>query len=136
MPIAYLLAYYSKIPETLEELHYLVQKIAIIIIYDTEKKVICARAQSLSTTPCFSIVGGVETFPQYRKQGLSTYICAKLTEFLRKESREISLSTDLENLPARKTYEKLGYIPSGKSIYFDKNTKMIELSTHFGERDY
>ncbi|MCH8906287.1 MAG: hypothetical protein IH840_04280 [Candidatus Heimdallarchaeota archaeon] len=76
----------------------------------------------------------VKVISKFRNQGLGYKISHEMTKYLQTISATITLETDLGNFPARKIYEKIGYIEVGYSIFVDTGIGVIDRI--LGERDY
>lgn len=109
------------------------QKNTHFIILNNEKQII-AGARSNAQTKQISVIGGVKVISKFRNQGLGYKISYEMTKYLQTISATVALETDLGNFPARKIYEKIGYIEVGYSMFVDTGIGVIDRI--LGERDY
>ncbi|WP_306205633.1 GNAT family N-acetyltransferase [Actinoplanes sp. RD1] len=75
---------------------------------DEAGRLLAVAADAWSTSTVASI-GGVATRTDMRGRGLARRVCGALTAQLSAGRRTVSLLVDLENVPALRTYERLGY---------------------------
>lgn len=59
-------------------------------------------------------IGGVYTFPEFRKRGYGAGIVRDLAARIRLQGKVPTLQVDVENTPALQLYEKAGWRPMGK----------------------
>jgi GNAT superfamily N-acetyltransferase len=68
------------------------------------------------------IVGPVGVFPEYRKRGIATALVMSACDALRSEGyRYAYLGTHVDNLPARRIYEKIGFNPAFNTVIFERS---------------
>ena len=68
------------------------------------------------------IVGPVGVFPEYRRRGIATALVLSACDALRSEGyRYAYLSTNVDNLPARRVYEETGFKPVFNTVLFERS---------------
>jgi ribosomal protein S18 acetylase RimI-like enzyme len=68
------------------------------------------------------IVGPVGVFPEYRRRGIATALVLSACDALRSEGyRYAYLGTHVDNLPARRVYERIGFKPVFNTIRFERS---------------
>lgn len=66
------------------------------------------------------IVGPVGVFPEYRRRGIATALVLSACDALRSEGyRYAYLNTHVDNLPARRMYERIGFKPLFNTVEFE-----------------
>lgn len=120
--------------QTVDQILKMVRSKVHFLMYATNKKQAVAGVRANTTSPELSIIGGVLTIPSYRKKGIASSLCDKLTQFLVHESKAVYLETDVENFPAQMIYGKLGFRKCGESAFLEKKSNII--SEIIGTRDY
>ena len=66
------------------------------------------------------IVGPVGVFPEYRRRGIATALVLSACDALRSEGyRYAYLSTNVDNRPARRMYEGIGFKPIFNTVEFE-----------------
>ena len=73
--------------------------------------IICANDLILPTTV---EIGGVFTFPEYRKQGFVAELVNDLACRIRQMNKTPLLQVDIENTPALAMYQKMNWIELGR----------------------
>ena len=96
--------------------------------------VIVAGARSNEEFENYAVVGGVHTMIDQRHQKLGFTVCYHLIEQLKTNFDHIYLETDVDNFPAIKIYEKLGFVKIGSSAFYERGVDMI--SGIIGDRNY
>jgi GNAT superfamily N-acetyltransferase len=67
------------------------------------------------------IVGPVGVFPEYRRRGIATALVLSAFDVLRSEGyRYAYLGTHVDNLPARRVYEGIGFKPVFHTVKFER----------------
>jgi GNAT superfamily N-acetyltransferase len=102
------------------------------VIFEDDQIIAASRANQFS--PEISIIGGVYTELDHRKKGHGMEVSLAITQFLADHSETVALETDLGNFPAQRIYESIGFIPVGKSGFFELSVDVI--GNIIGERDY
>lgn len=72
-----------------------------------------AKANTNATAYSCRQIGGVYVKPEFRGQGIGSYVVASLVEQIQKQGFTVSLFVKKRNIPALRVYEKLGFIPIG-----------------------
>jgi RimJ/RimL family protein N-acetyltransferase len=83
-----------------------------------------AYAGSFIQLPQIWMIGGVCTHPDHRNKGYSTLATSAVTEEALKNAEAAALFVRVDNYPAIKVYEKIGYRKIGKKLWVDVGTGM------------
>ncbi len=79
-----------------------------------------AGSFALKSDETRGIVGPVGVFPEYRRRGIATALVFSACDVLRSEGyRYAYLSTHVDNLPARRMYEGMGFKPLFNTVEFE-----------------
>jgi len=76
----------------------------------------------------------VKTLLPYRHQKVGITICYIFFNWLTSQHKQIVLETDVDNFPARRIYEGLGFKQTGHSLFIDNQSGV--LGEIIGDRDY
>ena len=123
---------FNEYPDTPEEIQARIRKNPHALGYVNEIPVGCARTNEL--TDNVAVIGGVKTLLSYRHQKVGITICYTFFQWLISQNKQIVLETDVDNFPARRIYEGLGFSQTGHSIFIDNHSRvLVEI---IGDRDY
>ena len=84
-----------------------------IFVYEHDKQITAVAKFDLEL-PSLIEIGGVYTFPEFRKQGYGAKIVSDLASRIRSTGRIPTLQVDEQNAPALRLYEHAGWKPMGK----------------------
>ncbi|MGN6368340.1 MAG: GNAT family N-acetyltransferase [Phycisphaerae bacterium] len=84
-----------------------------VFVYEHEKQVVAVAKFDLEL-PRLIEIGGVFTFPEFRKKGFGGRIVADLAGRIRAAGKTPTLQVDDQNGPALKLYEGMGWRPMGR----------------------
>jgi len=92
-------------------------------------------ARANEVTAGHAVVGGVKAFKEFRSKGVGTAVSSALVSLLVEMELKVFLETDEHNFPAKRIYEKLGFVEVGSSHFMDIGTTVIK-DAIIGDRDY
>jgi predicted GNAT family acetyltransferase len=84
-----------------------------VFVYERGKQIVALAKLDLELQSLMEI-GGVYTFPEFRKQGFGAGIVRDIAARIRQLGKVPTLQVDEQNLPALQLYEKAGWRPMGK----------------------
>jgi predicted GNAT family acetyltransferase len=84
-----------------------------VFVYEVDKQIVAVAKLDLDLASLVEI-GGVYTFPEFRKRGYGAGIVRDLATRIRHLGKTPTLQVDVENVPALQLYEKAGWEPKGK----------------------
>ncbi|MHA1746618.1 MAG: GNAT family N-acetyltransferase [Promethearchaeota archaeon] len=119
-------------PDTPDEIQARIRKNPHTLGYINEIPVGSARTNEI--TDRVAVIGGVKTLLSYRHQKVGVTICYTFFQWLISQNKQIVLETDVNNFPARRIYEGLGFSQTGYSIFIDNHSGV--LAEIIGDRDY
>ncbi|MCK5674340.1 MAG: GNAT family N-acetyltransferase, partial [Spirochaetales bacterium] len=79
------------------------------VFYALFEKKIIAKVNTNGQGFAYNQIGGVYTKPEYRKQGISTYLMKILLNEIHMSKKNAVLYVKKENIPALTLYKKLGF---------------------------
>lgn len=79
-------------------------------------------AGSFLQLPQIWMIGGVYTHPKHRNKGYATLATSAVTEEALKHAEAAALFVRLDNYPAIRVYEKIGYKKIGEKLWVDVGT--------------
>lgn len=96
----------------------------VMAAFKIEGSKLCAVAKAATNAKGknFYQIGGVYCQKEYRNQGFTNYVMQHLLRYIEAENKTANLFVKEKNEPAKKLYENLGFIPTGKYqiSYFQK----------------
>lgn len=82
-------------------------------------------AGSFIQMPQIWLIGGVYTNPKHRNRGYATLATSAVTEEALKNAETAALFARIDNYPALRAYEKIGYRKIGEKLWVDVGTGMM-----------
>lgn len=123
---------FNDYPDTSEELQARILKNPHALGYVNAIPIGCARTNEL--TDHVAVIGGVKTLLPYRHQKVGVTICYTFFQWLISQNKQIVLETDVDNFPARRIYEGLGFKQTGHSLFINNQSGILD--DILGDRDY
>lgn len=83
------------------------------LVFAEYKGIAAAKANTNATAYTCRQIGGVYVKPEFRGQGIGSFVVASLVERIQKQGFSVSLFVKKRNIPALRVYQKLGFINIG-----------------------
>ena len=96
-----------------------------------DRLVSVAGTHAISPTYGIAVVGNVYTHPNFRGRGYATTTTSAVTRTLLEHCEDVVLSVADKNIPARRTYQRLGYMPIGEIVEGGSQRRIRSLNASF-----
>jgi ribosomal protein S18 acetylase RimI-like enzyme len=107
-------------PQAAQGMKFWIRGAVIMAVFESGK--IVSMGTTIVRTDHVWDLAGIETLPDYRRRGLATEVVAALSNEAFKNVSTVSLTVLKDNLPALKTYTKLGFEIKEDRVWIDNGT--------------